>query len=165
LTGCRYLREHGLATEEDLRATEAGGCLAGADPSQVSPRAKGRGHDQLGTIGSGNHFVEVQAVDRIFDERLAAAYHLRPGGLTVLIHTGSRGLGHQVCTDFVRELDVAMPRLGISIPDRQLACAPIGSPEGKRYLGAMAAAANFAWANRHHPCGQDDVPADAGRRR
>jgi tRNA-splicing ligase RtcB len=148
LTGCRYLCENGLATGEDLRATEAGGCLPGADPSQVSPRAKARGHDQLGTIGSGNHFVEVQVVDQVLDTGLAEVYGLRPGGLTVLIHTGSRGLGHQVCTDFVRELDVAMPRLGITVPDRQLACAPLASPEGKRYLGAMAAAANFAWANR-----------------
>jgi tRNA-splicing ligase RtcB len=146
--GCRNLRDRGLATDEDLRATEAGGCLPGADPAQVSPRAKSRGHDQLGTIGSGNHFVEVQVVDEVFDPALADVYGLRKGGLTVLIHTGSRGLGHQVCTDFVRELDLAMPRLGISLPDRQLACAPLSSQEGKRYLGAMAAAANFAWANR-----------------
>ncbi|HLG06131.1 MAG TPA: RtcB family protein [Gemmatimonadales bacterium] len=147
-TGCRELVARGLATEADLEVTEAGGCLPGADPTLVSQRAKDRGRDQLGTIGSGNHFVEVQVVDQIFDPALAAAYGLHPGRLTVLIHTGSRGLGHQVCTDHVRELDQAMPRLGIHLPDRQLACAPIESPEGKRYLAAMAAAANFAWANR-----------------
>ncbi len=147
-TGCRFLVERGYATPEDLEVTESGGCLEGADPAEVSPRARNRGRDQLGTIGSGNHFVEVQRVDELFDEAIAAAYGLRQGGLTVLIHTGSRGLGHQVCTDYVRELDVAMPRLGITLPDRQLACAPIGSPEGKRYLAAMAASANFAWANR-----------------
>jgi tRNA-splicing ligase RtcB len=146
--GCRFLLERGLATADDLAVTEAGGCLPGADPAQVSARAKSRGGDQLGTIGSGNHFVEIQEIERVFDPALARAYGLEAGGLTVLIHTGSRGLGHQVCTDFVRELDRAMPRLGITIPDRQLACAPLGSPEGKRYLAAMAAAANFAWANR-----------------
>jgi tRNA-splicing ligase RtcB len=147
-TGCRALVSRGWASEEDLRATEAGGALPEADAAQVSARAKQRGRDQLGTIGSGNHFVEVQRVDEIFDETIARAYGLRAGGVTVLIHSGSRGLGHQVCTDYVRELDVAMPRLGISLPDRQLACAPLASPEGQRYLGAMGAAANFAWANR-----------------
>jgi len=147
-TGCRSLVRRGLATEEDLVATESGGCLAEADPAQVSRRARDRGRDQLGTIGSGNHFVEVQVVEQIFDAGRASTYGLRPGAITVLIHTGSRGLGHQVCTDHVRELDVAMPRFGFSLPDRQLACAPLGSPEGQRYLAAMSAAANFAWANR-----------------
>ena len=99
-------------------------------------------------LGLGLQFVEVQAVDQIFDQSLADVYGLRTGGLTVLIHTGSRGLGHQVCTDYVRELDEAMPRLGITLPDRQLACAPLDSSEGKRYFAAMGAAANFAWANR-----------------
>ncbi|MGQ0702960.1 MAG: RtcB family protein [Gemmatimonadales bacterium] len=146
--GCRALVPRGLATEDDLTVTEAGGCLPGADPGQVSRRAKDRGRDQLGTIGSGNHFVEVQVVDQVFDDDLAAAYGVGRDGLTVLIHCGSRGLGHQVCTDFVRELDQAMPRLGIQLPDRQLASAPLESPEGKRYLAAMAASANFAWANR-----------------
>lgn len=147
-TGCRSLVPRGLATEADLLATEAGGCLPEADPAQVSPKARQRGRDQLGTIGSGNHFVEVQVVDELFDPARASIYGLRPGRITVLIHTGSRGLGHQVCTDYVRELDQAMPRMGISLPDRQLACAPLVSPEGKRYLAAMSAAANFAWANR-----------------
>jgi tRNA-splicing ligase RtcB len=146
--GVGYLVERGLATEEDLAHTEASGCLPGASADAVSSRAKSRGHDQLGTIGSGNHFVEVQVVDRILDPAAAASFGLRPNQVTVLIHTGSRGLGHQVCTDYVRELDQVMARYGIVLPDRQLACAPINSPEGQRYLQAMQAAANFAWANR-----------------
>jgi len=147
-TGCRSLVSRGWAMEEDLLAIEDGGCLPGADPAEVSRRARDRGRDQLGTIGSGNHFVELQVVDEILDPAIAAIYGLCPGRLTVLIHTGSRGLGHQVCTDFVRELDRAMPGMGITLPDRQLACAPLVSPEGRRYLAAMSAAANFAWANR-----------------
>jgi tRNA-splicing ligase RtcB len=147
-TGCRSLVSRGLATDADLETTEAGGCLPEADPAQVSARARQRGRDQLGTIGSGNHFVEVQVVDEVFDAGRAAAYGLEPGRMTVLIHTGSRGLGHQVCTDYVREIDRAMPGMGIALPDRQLACATLASPEGKRYLAAMSAAANFAWANR-----------------
>ena len=146
--GSRSLLAMGLATEHDLEVTESGGCLPEADPAQVSARAKQRGRDQLGTMGSGNHFVEVQVVDEVFDAAIASQYGIEAGALTFLIHTGSRGLGHQVCTDYVRELDSAMPRLGIALPDRQLACAPLESPEGKRYLGAMSAAANFAWANR-----------------
>jgi len=147
-TGCRRLVRRGLATDDDLLATEAGGCLPEADPAQVTRRARERGRDQLGTIGSGNHFVEVQVVDEVFDTGRASVYGLRAGRITVLIHTGSRGLGHQVCTDYVGELDRAMPGMGISLADRQLACAPLASPEGKRYLAAMSAAANFAWANR-----------------
>jgi len=146
--GVRYLAERGMATSEDIAVTEAEGCLEGADPDQVSDRAKHRGHDQLGTIGSGNHFVEVQVVDQVFDEPAAAAYGLRAGQVTILIHTGSRGLGHQVCTDYVRRMDVAMVKYGISLPDRQLACAPFRSVEGRDYFGAMCAAANFAWSNR-----------------
>ena len=134
--------------EEDVARTESEGCLPGADPAAVSERAHERGGNQLGTMGSGNHFVEVQRVERVFDDAGAAAYGLRPGQVTVLIHSGSRGLGHQVCTDYVRQLDAAHARYGIDLPDRQLACAPISSPEGRSYLGAMAAAANFAWANR-----------------
>jgi tRNA-splicing ligase RtcB len=147
-TGCRSLVRRGLATEEDLLTTEAGGCLPEADPAQVSRKARERGRDQLGTIGSGNHFVEVQVVDEVFDAGRASVYGLQAGRITVLIHTGSRGLGHQVCTDSVRELDRTMPGMAISLPDRQLACAPLASPEGMRYLAAMSAAANFAWANR-----------------
>jgi tRNA-splicing ligase RtcB (3'-phosphate/5'-hydroxy nucleic acid ligase) len=146
--GCRYLLELGLALPEDLEHTEAQGCLAGADPSKVSPRAHERGRGQLGTIGAGNHFVEVQTVERVFDAAAAAALGLREGQLTVLIHTGSRGLGHQVCTDYVRRLDPLVAGYGFVLPDRQLACAPLSSPEGRDYFGAMCAAANFAFCNR-----------------
>jgi tRNA-splicing ligase RtcB len=146
--GCSYLVERGLALPEDLAVTEASGALPGADPAQVSAKAKRRGHDQLGTIGSGNHFVEVQVVDEVFDPAAAAAYGLAPGQLTVLIHTGSRGLGHQVCTDYVRGMDQVMSEYGIRLPDRQLACAPLASAAGAAYFAAMCAAANFAWSNR-----------------
>ncbi|HEX2506082.1 MAG TPA: RtcB family protein [Gaiellaceae bacterium] len=139
----------GIGTEDDLERTESGGCLAGADPGAVSERALARGSGQLGTVGSGNHFLELQAVDELFDEEAADLFGLRRGGATVLIHSGSRGLGHQVCTDFVRRMDEALGRYGIRLPDRQLACASVTSPEGREYLAAMAAAANFAWANRH----------------
>jgi tRNA-splicing ligase RtcB len=137
-----------LGSSEDLERTESAGCLPGADPAAVSERAHERGAGQLGTMGSGNHFVELQRVARIFDDRAAEAYGLRDGQVTVLIHSGSRGLGHQVCTDYVKRMDGAMRRHGIELPDRQLACAPASSPEGREYLAAMAAAANFAWANR-----------------
>jgi tRNA-splicing ligase RtcB len=146
--GCRYLIELGLALPEDIATTEASGALEAADASKVSARAKQRGHNQLGTIGSGNHFVEVQVVDEVFDPTAAAAYGLRSGQVTVLIHTGSRGLGHQVCTDYVRLMDQVAGRYRIDLPDRQLACAPLSSPEGQDYVGAMCAAANFAWSNR-----------------
>jgi len=146
--GSGALLERGLATLDDLAHTEAGGALPGADPDAVSDRAKQRGHDQLGTLGSGNHFVEVQEVADVMDEAAAAAMALRPGDCVVLIHTGSRGLGHQVCTDYVRAMDAVMRREGIHLPDRELACAPFRSPEGRRYFGAMCAAANFAFANR-----------------
>jgi len=147
--GARWLvRERGLGDEEDLARTESGGALGGADPAQVSPRARERGADQLGTMGSGNHFVEVQRVERVHDPATAAALGLRRGQVTFLIHSGSRGLGHQVCTDFVRRMDRALAGHGITLPDRQLSCAPVGSADGRAYLGAMAAAAGFAWANR-----------------
>lgn len=146
--GCPYLLERGLALPEDIAVTEASGALAGADPAQVSDKAKRRGHDQLGTIGSGNHFVEVQVVDEVFDAAAAAAYGLARGRITVLIHTGSRGLGHQVCTDYVGRMDRVMADYGIHLPDRQLACAPLASAEGQAYFAAMCAAANFAWSNR-----------------
>jgi len=146
--GSRFLVSRGMAYPADLEATEANGGLMRADPGAVSARARERGRGQLGTLGSGNHFLEVQVVDAIVEERLAAIYGLRLGAVTVLIHTGSRGLGHQVCTDNVRLMDEVMPRFGIEIPDRELACAPFGSPEGQRYFGAMCGAANFAWANR-----------------
>jgi tRNA-splicing ligase RtcB (3'-phosphate/5'-hydroxy nucleic acid ligase) len=137
-----------LARDQDLERTESRGCLPGADLAAVSDRARERGAGQLGTMGSGNHFVELQRIDRIFDELAADAYGLGRDQVTVLIHSGSRGLGHQVCTDYVKRMDGAMRRYGIELPDRQLACAPADSPEGRSYLQAMAAAANFAWANR-----------------
>jgi tRNA-splicing ligase RtcB (3'-phosphate/5'-hydroxy nucleic acid ligase) len=143
------VQEHGIGTDDDLERTESEGRLPGAEPAAVSERARARGSGQLGTVGSGNHFVEVQRVERIFDEDAASAYGLSPGLVTVLIHSGSRGLGHQVCTDYVKRMDAALARHEIELPDRQLACAPIASDEGRAYLGAMAAAANFAWANRH----------------
>jgi tRNA-splicing ligase RtcB (3'-phosphate/5'-hydroxy nucleic acid ligase) len=140
--------DRGFGTEDDLDRTESGGTLPGADPEQVSERACERGADQLGTLGSGNHFIEVQRVERVFDREAAGAYGLREGQVTVLIHSGSRGLGHQVCTDYVKRMDASMGRYGIRLPDRQLSCAPLSSPEGRDYMGAMGAAANFAWANR-----------------
>jgi tRNA-splicing ligase RtcB (3'-phosphate/5'-hydroxy nucleic acid ligase) len=156
--------EHGpseFAGEEDLERTESRGCLPGADPAAVSERASERGGAQLGTMGSGNHFVELQRVARIFDEDTAAEYGVGAGQITVLIHSGSRGLGHQVCSDYVKRMDAAMRRHGIELPDRQLACAPASSPEGRAYLAAMAAAANFAWANRQAIA--DSVRAAIGR--
>jgi len=146
--GPQWAVEHGMGSQADLDQTEENGCLAGADPFAVSERAKLRGKPQLGTLGSGNHFLEVQYVDEIFDAEAAARYNLEKNRIVVLIHTGSRGLGHQVCTDYVSQLDQAMRKYDLYVPDRQLACAPIHSPEGQRYLHAMAAAANFAWTNR-----------------
>ena len=133
---------------DDVELTESNGRLPGADPEAVSERARERGGGQLGTMGSGKHFVEVQRVERVLDEAAAAAFGLSKDQITILIHSGSRGLGHQVCTDYVRRMDAALPRYGIELPDRQLSCAPASSPEGEAYLAAMAAAANFAWANR-----------------
>jgi tRNA-splicing ligase RtcB (3'-phosphate/5'-hydroxy nucleic acid ligase) len=138
----------GVGTEDDLGFTESEGRLEGADPSLVSSRARQRGAGQIGTLGSGNHFLELQRLDRIYDAEAARVYGLREGQLTILIHSGSRGLGHQVCTDFVKRMDAARARHGIDLPDRQLSCAPMSSADGRDYLGAMAAAANFAWANR-----------------
>jgi tRNA-splicing ligase RtcB len=146
--GAPYLVGKGLATEDDIAATESGGRLDGADPDAVSQRARQRGSDQCGTFGSGNHFGEVQVVEEVYDAAAAEALSLREGGVTFMIHTGSRGLGHQVCTDAIKELRSVPARHGIELPDRQLVCAPVESPEGRRYLGAMRAAANFAWCNR-----------------
>ncbi len=147
----RVLRDGGRVVadrDEDVERTESQGRLEGGDPDAVSERAKQRGGGQLGTMGSGNHFVEVQRVDEVFDSEAARAYGLREGQITVLIHSGSRGLGHQVCSDYVKQMDGVLAHYGISLPDRQLSCAPASSPEGRAYLAAMAAAANFAWANR-----------------
>ncbi len=146
--GAAWAVEEGYGIPRDLEYTESHGCLPGADPNKVSDQAKKRGRDQLGTIGSGNHFVEVGRVGRIFDEEAADAYGLRPDQITVLIHTGSRGLGHQVATDYLRIMMGAMPKYGIELPDRELACVPLSSPEGQDYFKAMCAAANFAWCNR-----------------
>lgn len=153
--GAAWAVRRGWGRAGDLRRIEAGGTLPGADPGAVSDRAKTRGRDQLGTLGSGNHFLEIQRVDEIFDTHAAAAFGLRhPGQVTILIHCGSRGLGHQVCDDYLALSSRALPAYGITLPDRQLACVPLGSKEGRAYLGAMAAAANFAFANRqvitHH---------------
>ena len=148
--GPRWLVERrGIGTGDDVRATESEGRLEGADPGQVSARARERGAGQLGTVGSGNHFIEVQRVEELIDRDIAEEFGLRKDQVTVLIHSGSRGLGHQVCTDYVRAMDQALDKHGIVLPDRQLSCAPLDSDEGRAYLAAMAAAANFAWANRH----------------
>jgi len=146
--GARWAVEAGEGSADDLARTEDGGHLAAADAGAVSERARQRGERQVGTLGSGNHFLEVQGVDHVLDAAAAAAMGLRAGQVAVMIHCGSRGLGHQVCTDHVAVMDRAARRFGIALPDRQLACAPLGSPEAAAYLGAMAAAANFAWANR-----------------
>ncbi len=146
--GARWAVENGYGRPEDLPHLEEEGAMAGADPGLPSRRARERGEGQLGTLGSGNHFVEIGEVDEVFDERAAAAMGLRPGGLTLMIHTGSRGFGHQVCDDHLRVMLAAARRYGIELPDRQLCCAPVASPEGRDYLAAMAAAVNFAFANR-----------------
>src|ERR1043166_4763947 len=146
--GSAWAVARGFGRSSDLEATEEGGCLAGADPDLVSETALRRGRTQVGTLGSGNHFLEVQRVDEIYDERGAAALGVHPGQVTVMIHSGSRGLGYQVCDDSLRTMARAMARYGIQVPDRQLACVPLDSPEGREYLGAMAGAANFAWTNR-----------------
>lgn len=142
------LEELGIGTEQELAFTESGGQLAGADSRAVSVRARERGSGQLGTLGSGNHFLELQRVDAVYDPNAAKAFGLARDQVTVLIHSGSRGLGHQVCSDFVKRMDATLAKYGIELPDRQLSCAPMSSREGQAYLAAMAAAANFAWANR-----------------
>ncbi|PZG19763.1 RtcB family protein [Nonomuraea aridisoli] len=146
--GARYAVERGHGELRDLERCEDRGAVADADPAVIGERARERGLGQVGSLGSGNHFLEVEAVAEVYDEEAARAYGLWPGRVCVLIHTGSRGLGHQVCTDAVRTMRAAMSRYGISVPDRQLACAPVGSPEGRAYLRAMAAAANYGRANR-----------------
>lgn len=146
--GSRYAVEQGHGVERDLQRCEDYGAVGDADPSQVSERAIERGQGQVGSLGSGNHFLELQAVDQVYDQSVAEAFGLRSGQICVMIHCGSRGLGHQICTDHVRVMEKAMPRYGIQVPDRQLACVPVSTPEGRAYLGAMAAAANYARANR-----------------
>jgi tRNA-splicing ligase RtcB len=146
--GCRWAVQEGYGTIADLEHIEAGGRIDGADPDMVSQFALDRGKDQLGTLGSGNHFVEVGQVLEIYDNKIAAALGLFQDQVTVIVHTGSRGLGHQVCDDYIKVMLKASAKYGIELPDRQLCCAPIASNEGKQYLGAMSAAANFAFANR-----------------
>ena len=146
--GAGWTVEKGYGTQADLQHIESFGCLKNADPSLVSDRAKKRGHDQLGTLGAGNHFAEVDVVDEIFDEEAAAAFGLAKDQVVVLIHTGSRGFGHQVATDYIKIMMNVMAEYGIQLPDRELACVPFSSPEGTNYFNAMAAAANYAWANR-----------------
>ncbi len=146
--GARWALKRGYATEADLERTEEQGCIDGADAGKVSERAKKRGNDQVGTLGAGNHFIEVDVVDEIFDEIAAERMGLAPGRLAVQIHCGSRGFGHQVCTDYVKLFQKAVQKYGISLPDRELVCAPLNSPEGQDYLAAMKAAANYAFANR-----------------
>jgi tRNA-splicing ligase RtcB len=148
VSGAQWAVKNGYGSHEDLLHIEEGGCLGWADPETVSDRALERGQAQLGTLGSGNHFVEVGFVDAIFDEKLANGIGLFPGQVTVIIHTGSRGLGHQVCGDYIRILQNVSRKYGFELPDRELCCAPVHSTEGKQYLAAMACAANFAFANR-----------------
>ncbi len=147
-SGARWMVENGYGDTRDAELAEAGGALESAIPNKVSDRAKERGLPQLGTLGSGNHFLEVQYVEQVDDDTAARAMGIEEGQVVVLIHSGSRGLGHQVCTDYVALMNQVMPKYKITLPDRQLACAPARSEEGQAYLGAMAAAANFAWANR-----------------
>ncbi len=146
--GSKWAQKKGYATEADVRRTEEGGRLDGADPSRVSKRARERGRPQLGSLGAGNHFIEVDVVDQIFDPEAAQIMGLAEGRLVVQIHCGSRGFGHQICTDYVEEFQGAVKRYNIKLPDRELVCAPLNSPEGQNYLAAMRCAANYAFANR-----------------
>jgi len=148
LKGAAWAVKAGYGRPGDLERLEEGGAMAGAVLSAVSPRAKQRGAPQLGTLGSGNHFVEIQEVEEVYDEQVARAFGLFEGQLVVEIHSGSRGLGHQVCSDYVKSLQSAVQKYKIQLPDRQLVCAPLDSPEGRDYFGAMVGAANYAWANR-----------------
>jgi tRNA-splicing ligase RtcB len=146
--GARWAVENGFGTQEDIQFIEDGGRIQNAMPDNVSDRAFERGKNQLGTLGSGNHFVEIGYVVEIYDRNAAEAFGLFEDQVTVMIHTGSRGLGYQICDDYIREMFKASEKYGIYLADRQLCCAPIASPEGQRYLSAMASAANYAFANR-----------------
>ncbi len=146
--GARWALGRGYATEEDLERTEENGCIAGADATKVSPRAKKRGLGQVGTLGAGNHFIEVDVVDEVFDAKAADRLGLSPGRIAVQIHCGSRGFGHQICTDYVKRFQQVVLQFGIKLPDRELVCAPLSSHAGQDYLAAMKAAANYAFANR-----------------
>jgi tRNA-splicing ligase RtcB len=146
--GVEWALARGFGTAEDRSHIEAEGCIKGADPEKVGDRAVKRGQAQLGTVGSGNHFVEIDYVDEVFDKEAASVFGLEEDQVTVLIHTGSRGFGHQVCDDYIKVMSKASINYGIELPDRQLCCAPVESEEGKDYLAAMACAANFAFVNR-----------------
>ena len=146
--GSKWAKKKGFASETDVLQTEEEGCLSGADPDQLSERAIERGRTQLGTLGSGNHFMEVSLIEEIFDDEAARVMGLYKGCMTLMIHCGSRGLGHQVCGDYVKLLQGVPARYGIELPDRELVCAPLDSKEGRHYLAVMSAAANFAFANR-----------------
>lgn len=149
MQGAHRMVELGYGTESDLEFCEENGRMAGADAALVSKEAKKRGHDQLGTLGSGNHFLEIQAVDEIYDEHAAQVFGLVKDAVTIMIHCGSRGLGHQTCTDYVKIMMAKLSAYGYHLPDRELVCAPVNSQEGQEYFAAMCASANFAWANRH----------------
>jgi tRNA-splicing ligase RtcB (3'-phosphate/5'-hydroxy nucleic acid ligase) len=146
--GSQWAVKNGYGTEDDIECTEEHGAIQGADPDVVSERAYQRGRRQSGTLGSGNHFLEVQVIDQLYDAQLCDQFGLDLGQVTVMIHSGSRGLGYQVCDDYVRGMVGCLQKYHINVPDRQLACAPVESPEGRAYLGAMRCAANYAWANR-----------------
>ena len=146
--GARWAVENGYGVPADLEYCEENGEMKGADPSKVSKRAFERGRPQLGTLGSGNHFLEIQRVEKIYDEEAAKAFGLKEGMVTVMVHCGSRGAGHQICTDYIKVLEQASRNYGIKLYDRQLACAPLSSKEAQDYFAAMAAGANYAWANR-----------------
>ncbi len=146
--GAEWVVDYGLAESDDMIKIEENGTMSGGDPSLISPRARERAQRQLGTLGSGNHFIEIQEVTDIYESEVAEAFGLFKGQLVVMLHSGSRGLGHQVCQDQLKTMQHAVRRYGIDLPDRQLACAPIKSPEGQAYLSAMKCAANFAWSNR-----------------
>lgn len=146
--GANWAVANGYGQRGDTKFLESGGVLINADPSCVSDQAKQRGHDQIGTLGAGNHFVEVDKVEEIFEQDIARTFGLFKNQVVVLIHTGSRGLGHQVATDYIRTMLTKLSDYGITLPDRELACAPLSKKEGTEYFNAMAAAANFAWVNR-----------------
>ena len=146
--GSKWVVDHGYGRQEDLEYTEERGAIKGADPAAVSARAYERGKNQSGTLGSGNHFLEVQVIDEIYDDEAASVFGLEKGQVTLMIHSGSRGLGYQVCDEYSKDFIRCLSKYSINVPDRQLACAPVNSDEGKRYLGAMKCAANYAWANR-----------------
>ncbi len=148
LKGAKWIVEKGYGWRSDLDHCEEKGAIEGADPEQVSKRAFERGSNQSGTLGSGNHFLEVQVVDEIYREDLAKAFGIEKGQVTVMIHTGSRGFGHQICSEYAEEMVGLLGKYKINIPDKQLSCVPVKSPEGEAYLGAMRSAANYAWANR-----------------